>query len=185
MAAYLESASLVDQKHTPLFRTTRGKTRLLTERRLSQPEVYLMIRRRASGAGIKTLIGCHTFRATGITAYLTNGGKLEVRPHRAKYHRHADHRGQWRVLTHARPSAVPRCQCHSQKNTRTRDSVNCFRRLHPLCHVLPCSAPGTQSAGRLCRNRLVELRTNTLARSVASAANPSRHLVQTFTRRYI
>ncbi|MGO9012878.1 MAG: tyrosine-type recombinase/integrase [Bryobacteraceae bacterium] len=44
----------------------------------TQPEVYLMIRRRASGAGIKTLIGCHTFRATGITAYLKNGGKLEV-----------------------------------------------------------------------------------------------------------
>jgi hypothetical protein len=32
----------------------------------------------ASGAGIKTLIGCHTFWATGITAYLSNGGKLEV-----------------------------------------------------------------------------------------------------------
>lgn len=34
------------------------------------PKVYLMIRRRAVGAGIKTLIGCHTFRATGIMAYL-------------------------------------------------------------------------------------------------------------------
>ena len=44
---------------------------------MAQPEVYLMIRRRAA-AGIKTLIGCHTFRATGITAHLTNGGKLEV-----------------------------------------------------------------------------------------------------------
>jgi len=31
----------------------------------TQPEAYLMIRRRAGGAGIKTLIGCHTFRATG------------------------------------------------------------------------------------------------------------------------
>jgi integrase/recombinase XerD len=37
-----------------------------------------MIRRRAAGAGIQTLIGCHTLRATGITAYLTSGGKLEV-----------------------------------------------------------------------------------------------------------
>lgn len=35
-----------------------------------------MIRRRA--AGIKTLISCHTFRATGITAHFLNGGKLEV-----------------------------------------------------------------------------------------------------------
>jgi integrase len=36
-----------------------------------------MIRRRAAGAGIKTKVGNHTFRATGITAYLKNGGTLE------------------------------------------------------------------------------------------------------------
>jgi len=35
-------------------------------------------RRRALAAGIKTEIGCHTFRATGITAYLKNGGRLEI-----------------------------------------------------------------------------------------------------------
>jgi integrase len=29
-------------------------------------------------AGIGTKIGNHTFRATGITAYLKNGGKLEI-----------------------------------------------------------------------------------------------------------
>ena len=37
-----------------------------------------MIRWRPLAAGIKIEIGCHTFRATGITAYLKNGGKLEV-----------------------------------------------------------------------------------------------------------
>lgn len=78
MAAYIDAAGLAGSKATPLFRTAKGKTQQLTERRITQPEVYLMIRRRASGAGIMTLIGCHTFRATGITAYLTNGGKLEV-----------------------------------------------------------------------------------------------------------
>jgi integrase len=36
------------------------------------------LRRGALAAGIKTEIGCHTFRATGITAYLKNGGKLEI-----------------------------------------------------------------------------------------------------------
>jgi len=36
-----------------------------------------MIRRRAGAAGIKTQVGNHTFRATGITAYLKNGGSLE------------------------------------------------------------------------------------------------------------
>lgn len=36
------------------------------------------VRRRASDAGIETRIRCHTFRATGITDYLTNGGRIEV-----------------------------------------------------------------------------------------------------------
>jgi len=78
LAAYIEAAGIGNEKGTPLFRTARGKTQQLTERRMSQPEVYLMVRRRAAGAGIKTKIGNHTFRATGITAYLKNGGKLEV-----------------------------------------------------------------------------------------------------------
>ena len=37
-----------------------------------------MIQRRALGAGIETKISCHSFRATGITTYLQNGGKLEI-----------------------------------------------------------------------------------------------------------
>jgi integrase/recombinase XerD len=32
----------------------------------------------AGGRHRETEIGCHTFRATGITAYLKNGGKLEI-----------------------------------------------------------------------------------------------------------
>ena len=35
------------------------------------------VRRRAAAAGIETVIGNHSFRATGITAYLENGGTLE------------------------------------------------------------------------------------------------------------
>jgi hypothetical protein len=34
-------------------------------------------RRRAAGAGIGTKLGNHSFPATGITAYLKNGGTLE------------------------------------------------------------------------------------------------------------
>jgi integrase len=52
--------------------------RELTGNPLLQPDVWRMIRRRAADAGIETEIGCHTFRATGITAYLRNGGRLEV-----------------------------------------------------------------------------------------------------------
>jgi len=68
MAAYLEAAGIGKAKGTPLPDGQGKDTHQLTEWRMSQPEVYLMIRRRAGGAGIKTLIGCHTFRSTGITA---------------------------------------------------------------------------------------------------------------------
>ena len=45
---------------------------------MSQADVWRMIQRRALAAGIDTAIGCHSFRATGITEYLKNGGKLEI-----------------------------------------------------------------------------------------------------------
>ena len=36
-----------------------------------------MIKRRAKAIGLPETICCHTFRATGITAYLENGGTIE------------------------------------------------------------------------------------------------------------
>lgn len=51
---------------------------MLTDRPMSQADVFRMIGRRADAAGIRTRVGCHSFRATGITEYLRNGGKLEV-----------------------------------------------------------------------------------------------------------
>jgi site-specific recombinase XerD len=51
----------------------------LTDRTpLAQANVYMMIQRRVREAGITTKTSCHTFRATGITTYLQNAGKLEV-----------------------------------------------------------------------------------------------------------
>jgi integrase len=44
---------------------------------MAQPDAWRMVRRRALAAGIMTPIGNHSFRATGITAYLANGGALE------------------------------------------------------------------------------------------------------------
>jgi integrase/recombinase XerD len=38
---------------------------------------WLMTRRRALTAGVKTEIGCQKFQATGITTYLEKGGKLK------------------------------------------------------------------------------------------------------------
>jgi integrase/recombinase XerD len=45
---------------------------------MSRKDVWCMVRRRAVDGGMETPIGCHTFRVTGITDYLTNGGRIEV-----------------------------------------------------------------------------------------------------------
>lgn len=78
LAAYIEAAGITEDKKGPLFRTAIKKTKVLTMKPMAQADVFRMIKRRAKDAGIATAICCHTFRATGITAYLTNGGKLEV-----------------------------------------------------------------------------------------------------------
>jgi site-specific recombinase XerD len=65
-------------KSAPLFQSLDRQSGQLSTRPLSQQDVYRMIQRRATAAGLKTRISNHTFRATGITAYLKNGGKLEV-----------------------------------------------------------------------------------------------------------
>ena len=49
----------------------------MADRRIDRREVLAMVKRRASAAGLPADICCHTFRATGITAYLLNGGSLE------------------------------------------------------------------------------------------------------------
>jgi integrase/recombinase XerD len=75
---YVAAAGIAQDRKGPLFRTTRGRSGELTGNAMLQPDVWRMIRRRAVAAGIETEIGCHTFRATGITAYLKNGGRLEI-----------------------------------------------------------------------------------------------------------
>jgi integrase/recombinase XerD len=75
--AYIEAAGIKEDPKGPLFRTTIARTRRLTENAMQRVEVYLMIRRRARDAGLSPHICCHTFRATGITAYLSNKGTIE------------------------------------------------------------------------------------------------------------
>ena len=76
MDAYLAAAAIVDQKKGPLFRSV-DKSRHLTENPMTRTDVLRMIKRRALGAGLPSSTCCHTFRATGITAYLENGGTIE------------------------------------------------------------------------------------------------------------
>jgi len=77
LSAYIEGCGLAADPKGPLFRTVARGTGQLSGRPMVQADAHAMIRRRAAAAGIATRIGNHTFRATGITAYLKNGGTLE------------------------------------------------------------------------------------------------------------
>ena len=78
LRAYIDAAGIIEDRKGWLFRTARGHNgTMLSANPMGQPDAWRMIRRRAMAAGIADAIGCHTFRATGITAYLSNGGALE------------------------------------------------------------------------------------------------------------
>ena len=78
LRAYIDAAGIADDRKGWLFRTSpRHTAKVLTERPMTQDDAWRMIRRRAITAGIFAPIGNHSFRATGITAYLANGGALE------------------------------------------------------------------------------------------------------------
>jgi integrase len=75
--AYIEGTGIGAEGEGPLFRTIQRGTGRLSTTALPQSNAYAMVTRRARAARIETKIGNHTFRATGITAYLKNGGTLE------------------------------------------------------------------------------------------------------------
>jgi len=84
---YIAAAGL---EEGPLFRTLRGRSDKLNEKRLHRTECLAMIKRRARQAGLENaeLLCNHTFRGTGITAYLRNeDSKLE---HAQQIAGHAD-----------------------------------------------------------------------------------------------
>lgn len=83
--AYLEAAEIRDQPKTPLFRSTRGRTSQLTEKGLTRVDAFRIVQRRAKDAGLLGKICNHSFRATGITVYLENGGTLETAAHIAAH----------------------------------------------------------------------------------------------------
>ena len=74
--AYLDAAGIREQKKSPLFRSVEKKRRL-TLNPMTRTDVLRMVKRRSLAAGLPYSTCCHTFRATGITAYLENGGAIE------------------------------------------------------------------------------------------------------------
>ena len=76
MDAYLAVAGVADQKKEPLFRSV-DKHSHLTNNPMTRTDMLRMIKGRALAAGLSSATCCHTFRATGITAYLEKGGTIE------------------------------------------------------------------------------------------------------------
>lgn len=74
--AYLRAAGIEGERGTPLFRRL-DRRRCLTAARLTRREALAMVKRRAAAAGLGDRVCNHSFRATGITAYLEGGGSLE------------------------------------------------------------------------------------------------------------
>jgi integrase/recombinase XerD len=74
---YVAAAGIRDEGKTPLFRSALGRTGRLGDAAMHRIDAYRMIRRRTAEAGFRVKLGCHVFRATGITAYLEAGGTLE------------------------------------------------------------------------------------------------------------
>ena len=74
---YMDGAGLAGDPKALLFQTYSRATGRLTGDALPQANAYAMIQRRARAVDVTTKIGNHTFRATGVTAYLKNGGTLE------------------------------------------------------------------------------------------------------------
>jgi site-specific recombinase XerD len=75
--AYLEASGIGQDKKTPLFRAAVGRTNALSQGAMSRTDALRMVKRRAKVAGLPDSTCCHTFRATGITAYLDAGGTIE------------------------------------------------------------------------------------------------------------
>ncbi len=75
--AYIEAAGIAEDFKGPLFRTVRGRSQKLTTKPLRRNNALDMVKRRAIAAGLPPRICNHTFRATGITAYLEAGGTIE------------------------------------------------------------------------------------------------------------
>jgi len=73
---WIEAADLAGERKLPLFRTF-GRQGQVTINPLYEADVLRMVKVRGKAIGLPDNTCCHTFRATGITAYLENGGTVE------------------------------------------------------------------------------------------------------------
>lgn len=74
--AYLAAAA-IEEQDAPVFQTLT-KAHRLTGDTLSRRDVLRIVKERCGAAGLPETICNHTFRGTGITVFLQNGGALEA-----------------------------------------------------------------------------------------------------------
>jgi integrase/recombinase XerD len=74
---YIQVSGVAGDSGGALFRTAIRRTGALSAHRLTRNDALRMIKRRAIKVGLPRGTCCHSFRATGITAYLENGGTIE------------------------------------------------------------------------------------------------------------
>ena len=72
----LEASAIAADRKFPLFRSFNRRLKF-TGRRMHRTEALLMIKRRARQAGLPEDTSCDSFRGTGITNFLQNGGTVE------------------------------------------------------------------------------------------------------------
>jgi hypothetical protein len=77
LVAYLVSACLRDDPKGPLFRTIGSRHRQADTHGAAAGERLCDEPPPRNAAGIAAKLGNHSFRATGITAHLKNGGTLQ------------------------------------------------------------------------------------------------------------
>jgi integrase len=72
--AYLDISGLRANPTGPLFPTTRGNSRELGSRPMTRIDAARMLKRRLAQAGITGSYSPHSFRASGLTRFLEEGG---------------------------------------------------------------------------------------------------------------
>ena len=186
--AYIDGAGLASDPKALLFQTYSRATGRLTGNPLPQANAYAMIQRRARAAGITTKIGNHTFRATGVTAYLKNGGTLE---RAAQMANHAsarttqlyDRRAEEVTLDEVERILVrPRERAVVVRDERK----NCFDRLSTTSapRRIQCVTNNTTKERPMSRSRYDELHDNYHAIMTKKRARATNALLPSYLRRF-
>ncbi|WP_165074804.1 tyrosine-type recombinase/integrase [Paludisphaera rhizosphaerae] len=75
--AYIHAAKIEGDKRGPLFRSGNRRSGELNAKPLRRNNAWEMVKRRAAEVGLTHKLCNHSFRATGITAFIAAGGTIE------------------------------------------------------------------------------------------------------------